>query len=397
MKNRIEVKGHPFSDAQEIKPMNNDSAIYRKLQIYLDQFPIGYPATQSGVEIDLLKYFFTPIQAKVVLCLTLPAITMAKIRRNYKTLFQTDLPQDELSDILEDMFSKGVIRRSSGAGVPRYGIAMLAIGMFEYQVDALKPELMEMMHKYLDEAFGAEFFRASLPQLRTSPHLAALVPEFIVDTYDNMRLFLLKTPKPLYVSNCVCKQGEALLGRPCKQTRNLEVCLMIGESNHAQRNRARKISKEEALAILEQADEKGLVLQPGNSRNPDCICICCGCCCGVLTTAKKYPKPARFFASNYYAVIKASLCKGCGLCVKRCPMDAIFAGDKHFRVNPDRCIGCGLCVTRCKPKAATLLKKAHPVVPPINAEVLYLKILREKAGRKKMMINMLRMLLGKPL
>ena len=38
---------------------NNDDGIYRQLQIQLDRYPIGYPATKSGVEIDLLKYFFT--------------------------------------------------------------------------------------------------------------------------------------------------------------------------------------------------------------------------------------------------------------------------------------------------------------------------------------------------
>ncbi len=374
-----------------------DNSLYRQLQIQLDQYPIGYPATKSGVEIDILKYFFTPAQAKVALCLTLPSISVSKIRRNYKNRFQTDIAAEELSVILDGMFQKGVVRRSAGSGKPRYGIAMLAIGMFEYQVDQLTPELMEMMHRYFDEAFGAEFFRSSLPQLRTSPHLAAIVPEYIVDTYDNMRHFLMRTPEPLYVSNCVCKQGDALLGKPCKQTKNLEVCLMIGESNHAQRSRARKISKEEALAILDLADEKGLVLQPGNSRNPACICICCGCCCGVLTMAKKEPRPARFFATNYYARIDASLCSGCGLCVKRCQMDAIAADGKTFQVDTDRCIGCGLCVTRCKPKAALLVKKANITRPPLNTEFLYLKILRERAGRKKMMLNMLRMLRGKPL
>ncbi len=377
--------------------MRNDDSIYRQLQIQLDRYPIGYPATPSGVEIDILKYFFTPMQAKIALCLTLPSISVSKILRNLKDQFQIELPREELSALLEEMFQKGVIRRSSGAGGPLYGSAMLAVGMFEYQVDALTPELMKMMHRYFDEAFGAAFFQSSLPQLRTSPHLAAIVPEYLVDTYDNMRLFLSRTKEPIYVSHCVCKQGEALLGRPCKQTKNIEVCLIIGESNHAQRNKARKISREEALAILDEADEQAMVLQPGNSCKPNCICICCGCCCGVLTTAKKEPRPARFFATNYFARIDPALCSGCGLCVKRCQMDAVVAEGKTYRVDPERCIGCGLCVTKCKPKAASLVKKDKLTEPPLNTELLYLKILGERAGRKKMIVNMLRMLWGRPL
>jgi ferredoxin len=377
--------------------MPTDHSIYRQLQIQLDQYPIGYPATKSGVEIDILKYFFTPLQAKIALCLTLRSIPVSPIRKRLKNKFGIELSSDELSAMLDDMFQKGVIRRSESAGSPRWGIAMLAIGMFEYHVDDLTRELVEMMHQYFDEAFSAEFFRSSLPQLRTSPHLKALVPEYIVDTYDNMRHFITHTREPLYVANCVCKQGEALMGKPCRQTENYEVCLLIGKTGYAARGRAREISKEECLKILDLAEEKGMVLQPGNSRKPSCICICCGCCCGILTTAKKQPRPVRFFAANYYARIDAASCTGCGVCVTRCQMDAIIADGKTFRVDRDRCIGCGLCVTRCKPKAAGLIRKDKATVPPMNTEILYLSILKERAGRKKMIVNMLKLLFGKPL
>jgi ferredoxin len=377
--------------------MPTDHSIYRQLQIQLDQYPIGYPATKSGVEIDILKYFFTPLQAKIALCLMLRSITVSPVRKRLKNKLGIELSSDELSAMLNDMFQKGVIRRSESAGSPRWGIAMLAIGMFEYHVDDLTRELVEMMHQYFDEAFSAEFFRSSLPQLRTSPHLKALVPEYIVDTYDNMRHFITHTREPLYVADCVCKQGEALMGKPCRQAENYEVCLLIGKTGYAARGRAREISKEECLNILDLAEEKGMVLQPGNSRKPSCICICCGCCCGVLTTAKKQPRPVRFFAANYYARIDAASCTGCGVCVTRCQMDAIIADGKTFRVDRDRCIGCGLCVTRCKPKAAGLIRKDKATVPPMNTEILYLSILKERAGRKKMIVNMLKLLFGKPL
>ena len=377
--------------------MLTDNQIYRQLQIQLDKYPIGYPATQSGVEIDILKYFFTPHQAKIALCLTLSSIPIAKIRKRLKEKFQIELSGDDLQAMLTEMFLKGVIRRSGSEENQRYSIAMLAIGMFEYHVDDLTYELVEMIQKYFDEAFGAEFFRSSLPQLRTSPHLKAIVPEYIVDTYDNMRHFITKTKETIHVANCVCKQAEAIMGKPCRQTNNIEVCLLFGSTGYAERGRARLISKEECLSILDMAEDKGMVLQPGNSRKPSCICICCGCCCGVITTAKKQPRPARFFASNYYARIDADLCKECGVCGERCQMDAIISDDKNFRVDLDRCIGCGLCVTKCKLDAVSLIKKDKLTVPPLNTEILYLSILKERAGRKKMIVNMLRLLLGKPL
>jgi NAD-dependent dihydropyrimidine dehydrogenase PreA subunit len=377
--------------------MLTDDQIYRQLQIQLDKYPIGYPATKSGVEIDILKYFFTPLTAKIALCLTLRSIPVSSIHKRFQKKFDEEFSRDALGAMLDEMFRKGVIRCSESAGGPHYGIAMLAIGMFEYHVDDLTYELMEMMHRYFDEAFGAEFFRSSLPQLRTSPHLQAIVPEYIVDTYDNMRHFITNTREVISVANCVCKQGEALMEKSCRQTDNIEVCLLFGSTGYIARNRAREISKEECLRILDLAEDRGMVLQPGNSRHPSCICICCGCCCGVLTTAKKQSRPARFFATNYYARIDMDLCKACGICVQRCQMGAIIQDGKNFRVDLDRCIGCGLCVTRCKPLAAGLIKKDKATVPPRNTELLYLSILMEKAGRKKMIVNMLRLLLGKPL
>ncbi len=374
-----------------------EEQIYRRLQMQLDKYPIGYPAAPSGVEIDILKYFFTPLQAKIALCLTLRSLPVSAIHKRFTKSFGAEMSQEDLSVLLEEMFIKGVISRSSRPGKPRYSMAMLAIGMFEYQVDSLTRELVDMIHQYFDEAFDKEFFRSSLPQLRTSPHLKAIVPEYIVDTYDNIRRYIARTREAIHVANCVCKQGEAILGKPCLRTDNIEVCLLIGRSSHAARNRARRISKEECLEILDMAEEKGMVLQPGNSRKPNCICICCGCCCGILTTAKKHEHPARYFASNYYACIDMYLCKACGICLERCQMGAILSDNGFYRVDPERCIGCGLCVTKCKPGAAKLFKKDKLTVPPLNTELLYLSILAEKAGRKKMIINMLRLLMGRPL
>jgi NADH:ubiquinone oxidoreductase subunit F (NADH-binding)/Pyruvate/2-oxoacid:ferredoxin oxidoreductase delta subunit len=50
--------------------------------------------------------------------------------------------------------------------------------------------------------------------------------------------------------------------------------------------------------------------------------------------------------------IDEELCKGCGLCVKKCPVDAIVGSPKktHYIVA-DKCIGCGTCLDVCRPGA----------------------------------------------
>ncbi|MBI9104681.1 MAG: 4Fe-4S binding protein [Spirochaetales bacterium] len=370
--------------------------VYRELQQHLDKLPIGFPAVPSGVEIEILQYFFTTGEAKLALCLTLKNSSVSVIIKRYKLKYQETLSSDKTSIVLNDMFMKGVINRGGKNGRFSYQNAMLVIGMFEFNVDHLKKELLVKLQRYLDEGFGEEFFKASLPQLRTSPHLKAVIPEHEIDTYDNIKNFVRTTKKSIQVANCVCKQGEEILGNPCKQVDNIEICLMIGGENFMARDQAREISKDECLDILDMAEDKGLVLQPGNTREPFCICLCCGCCCGVITTAKKFPDPARFFATNYFVEIKEEDCVGCGICIKRCQIEALtlHADIKKVSVDLNRCIGCGLCVTKCPTRAAVLVKKEKETVPPLNIALLYLSILKGKVGKKKMIINMLKMLTG---
>lgn len=45
-------------------------SVYRKLQEHLNQLPMGFPPTESGVEIALLKKMFEPLEAKLALALT---------------------------------------------------------------------------------------------------------------------------------------------------------------------------------------------------------------------------------------------------------------------------------------------------------------------------------------
>jgi len=378
--------------------MINEQNLYRELQLHLDKLPVGYPATESGVELELLKYFFTTGEAKAALSLGLTISPIWRIRKRYKKKFGIEINPDDLRMILDGLYMKGSIRRS-GKSPYGYANAFLAIGMFEFHVDDLTPELMELLHRYYDESFMNEFFRALLPQLRTSPHMKAIVPEHKIDTYDNMRDYVNKTKEVIGVANCVCKQGEAILGEKCKiMGDDIEICIFFGEGNYLDRNRGRVITKDECLALLDKAENKGLVIQPGNSLQAFCICLCCGCCCGVLSSAKKFDKPAELFATNYFAEIDCDKCTGCGLCIKHCQMDAITRIDKNsVELNQDRCIGCGLCVTKCAKEAITLKRKKKKTKPPMNIELLYLSILKRKAGKKKMIVNLFKLMLGKPL
>ena len=141
----------------------------------------------------------------------------------------------------------------------------------------------------------------------------------------------------------------------------------------------REIDKAEALEILKAGAEAGLVLQPGNQQKTVNICMCCGCCCGVLKNLKTLDKPAQTVHSNYYAVVDEETCVACEACVERCQMDAIRV-DEAAIIDLDRCIGCGLCVTHCPTESIRMEQKSsgERYEPPRNVVETYIKIAQER-------------------
>ena len=70
----------------------NDDIVYRKLQKYLDSLPIDYLETESGVEIRILKSFFTPQEAEIALKLKLIPQEAKALFRPFKKMLQNYFP-----------------------------------------------------------------------------------------------------------------------------------------------------------------------------------------------------------------------------------------------------------------------------------------------------------------
>jgi len=183
--------------------MNIETDHYRQLQQHLDKLPIGFPKTESGVEIKILQHLFDKSEAKLALCLSLGNASVATVQKRMKQKFNEEFELDDLRKVLDKMYLSGSINRSKNEPF-KYSNAMLAIGMFEYQLGHLSKEFMELLHQYFDEGFNDEFFRSSLPQLRASPHMNAIVPEYNIATYNNMRKIVEETAQTIALANCVC-------------------------------------------------------------------------------------------------------------------------------------------------------------------------------------------------
>lgn len=358
--------------------------IYEKLAKHLDNLPGGFPRTESGVEMRILRRLFTPEDAEFAMHLTLIPEEPRVIARRAK------IPVNEATRRLEEMEKKGLIMcilRESKP--PLYMASQFAVGFWEGQVNKLDPELVQNAEEYLDTLLEQAFWRGA-PQMRTIPVNKSIGIQNVVMPYERAEE-LVHAQKSFAVSNCICRQERRIMGKGCDKPE--ESCLQFGmAADTVVRNGGgRAISMEEALAILQRAEEVGLVLQPANAKKPLFICTCCGCCCGVLRSLKSYPEPASMVVSPFWASLNTETCKGCSLCTKRCQMEALHLNNKKAVLDVNRCIGCGLCVSTCPTHSLSLVRKPKAKQPYVPKDVIETNIRVGKARGKLGMSKLISM------
>ncbi|MGZ6276157.1 MAG: 4Fe-4S binding protein [Syntrophales bacterium] len=347
--------------------------LYKRLAKHLDDLPGGFPSTESGVEIRILRRLFTPEFAELAVHLTLIPEEPRVIARRAK------IPVEEATRRLEEMFKKGLI-----VGIPRkskpplYMAMQFLVGFWESQVNKLDRELIEEFEEYLP-FYSDHSIEWKAPQLRTIPVGKSISTKAEVMLYERAEE-LMRTHKTFAVSNCICRQEMRIMEKGCDKPG--ESCLSFGmaASIVVSGDRGRAISQEEVFAILQRAEEAGLVLQPANAKDAAFICTCCGCCCGILRNLKRYPIPADLVSTPFVASLNTDTCKGCGTCVERCQMEAISLADKKAVLDLNRCIGCGLCVNTCPTDSLSLLRKAKAKQPYVPKDIIETHI---KLGRAR--------------
>jgi len=357
--------------------------IYRELQQSLDRSPISYPATESGVELRILRHLFSPEKAFIVSKL---GFIPRALERIYEEVIieENNLSLEIVEQALDELYARGLIRRSikskNGEEVKTYTNAPLVVGFYEFQLNRLTEDFVRDVDQYFEEAFIAEVNKTGIPQLRTIPIEQAVGLERNIMTYDVLRAIIENCGEPIVLNECICRKKHDLLNDSCKRTELRETCISFRSLARAYQNLGlgHTVSKNEVLEMLESAEKEGLVLQPGNSQHPLGICCCCGCCCDVLVNQKMFDAPAQYFASNYYAELDSDACISCGVCEPRCNMDAITINNEKYLVDLTRCIGCGNCSSVCPVEAITLVKKQKEILPPKNSYETYKVIAYEK-------------------
>lgn len=353
--------------------MSETSEVYLKLREQLNQYSIGFPTTESGVEIRLLQKLFTEEEAELFLIMTMMVETPEAIAQ------RTGRDPGTVASMLRKMTDKGLIFRLGKGDEAKYGAVPFVLGSYEFQAKTIDKEFAELFEQYFQEAFHKGISEGG-QIMRPVPVNRSVDVSYSVATYEDSRE-IVKSQKLIAVTDCLCRSQQKLVGKGCDKP--LEVCLMFGAGAQyfLDRGTARRISVDEALKILDISEEAGLVPQPTNDQNPSAICNCCGCCCGLLRALKKHPHPARIVVSNYYAVVDPDECTGCETCLERCQMEAVSIGeDDTAVVDLNLCIGCGLCVTTCPTEAIHLELKSEDqrLVPPERARQTVMEIAKKR-------------------
>ncbi|MBY9002463.1 MAG: 4Fe-4S binding protein [Candidatus Lokiarchaeota archaeon] len=357
---------------------------------------LPFPVTDTLIE--LLKILYTEEELEFII----KTFKRKKSQTVDELEKSSKMGKEDIIGIIEPLTDKGAVFKSvSSSGLVIYRLLpLIFIGIFEYflmkkiqysEEEKIVAVLFEKLFEEIKEVVQDKYemfipaFSAVPPIDRTVPILKTNVGEDIkieinqeLDSPEEKILpkqdvtEIIKSFEDIAVGHCFCRQHQDLLGHSCEYDAPREVCFTLGKSARftSEHGFARMISQEEALKLIEDSAEAGLVHKvyhpQGNvSKDETSICNCCKDCCGTFTLWKRGTMPMINW-SNYLSNIDHDSCIGCGTCVERCPTDAIILNDEgKAERNPDICIGCGVCAHFCPENAISLLEGIRKVfVPP---------------------------------
>ncbi len=337
--------------------------VYSKLAKVLDTLPNGFPSTDSGLEIKILKKIFTPEEVEYFCDLRLTLETAEQIAE------RTGRPLEGLEEKLTSMWERGEIWGQDIGGVKSFRMLPWIVGIYEFQINRMDREFCEMCEEY-SMHFGAQMVSFGPRIMQVVPIENEIPSKQEALPYEQVST-LIENAQSFMVNPCICKKEQGIMDNPCEKP--LEICLALGLEVgifDKQPWGGRVISKEEAYDVLRKAEEAGLVHLTSNVESDHWfICNCCGCCCGVLRAINMgIPDVTN---SHFYAEIDPDECDACGTCLdERCQIKAIEEGEEAYQVIKEKCIGCGLCVTTCPSEAIKLVRKPEEEIihPPKDEE-----------------------------
>jgi Na+-translocating ferredoxin:NAD+ oxidoreductase RNF subunit RnfB len=373
-------RNNPFNatrgDPPAMQPATDAS--YRELMDLYCRHPIGGPPSETFVEI--LKYYFSPEEAHLAAHMEFHELTPGEVIAR-----RAGMASEEASAALTTMASRSWVRgliQQDGTRVFR--LLPIVPGLYEmpFYLREKTPDLERLAalyDTYYREGWGQELHGGKIQISRVLP--AHQQEKEQVMPYEDV-VKILEQNDRVYSIPCVCRLAY---GR-CNSS--IDVCMSLAgpqakaeAASHfpiydpavlQERHGFREISIDEAIANLDRTEKEGLVHVCSNVQDePVFICNCCRCCCVLLRSVSDLGMAFGVAPSSYWMAIDDE-CTGCGLCVDRCPVDAITVSRNQAEVSYDLCLGCGVCAFVCPSEAMRLEKRNQNMfIPPANADEMY--------------------------
>jgi len=338
----------------------SSEAVYERLAQRLAQTPSGFPRTSSGVELKLLARMFTPEQAALACAMHLKLESIEDIAARAK------LDVQSTRSLLKAMLKRGLVRVGRREGSAAFALLPFIVGSYEEALPYLDREMAELFEAMVQESRGAGMLSHTPSIQRVLPVEESIHAEIEVQPYEKVSA-LLSGARSFGVRECICRKQKALIGQGCEHERMNCINFAPVEGAFANLPHVQPITREDAMRILKQSEEEGLVHCVYNQQQDIYyICNCCVCCCGIMRGLVEFGQHHALARSDFLCIVDPEACTGCEACVERCHFGALSVPEDVCSVDAERCMGCGLCVSACPSEAMRLERRPdlEHAVPP---------------------------------
>jgi ferredoxin len=269
---------------------------------------------------------------------------------------------------LKQMARKGLVRVGKGERRLSFGLLPFVVGSYEEALPYLDNEMAELFEDLMQETQGEGLLGPGPAIERVIPVEQSIDAGIDVLPYEALSE-LIKDSKSFGIRECICRKQKDLVGEPCEHERFNCVSFAPIEGAFAHAEHIQDVSREEAVRVLRESEETGLVHTVKNQQKGIYyVCNCCPCCCGIMRGIVEFGHAHALARSDFLATVDADECIGCEACAERCHVNALSVPNDICVVDAMRCIGCGLCVGECATEALRLVRREaeESQVPPVS-------------------------------
>ena len=275
---------------------------------------------------------------------------------------KTGIDTAEIEQMIDPLFKKGLIYVSKKPDAIRYYRVRQIYQMHDATAVMEDPpqKMLDLWKEYMANEWCDYRTRIEAdhgPHSRVIPVNVAVDPQTTILPLDDVKT-LIEGATSMAVTRCSCRVIDGACGA------DVWNCMQFDKAADysVERGTGRKITNQEAIEMLQKAEDQGLVHVSSNARSVGkVICNCCEDCCMNWPMSKEGVKKNFVLPSRFKAAVDAELCSSCETCVDRCPFDAIDMegeGDTAT-VDAEKCWGCGVCLVTC-PVEALSLEEVRP-------------------------------------